>query len=222
MATHPSTDPVRITLAMPGLLAMLGLRQLIEQIPGTEISGTASCRDGLARAMRAQRPDVLLVDPELLAEARVPIALEGTRVLHVSPYPHPRAQATTTGGACGFLSERSALDRVCDALEIITRCAGPNGSRGFCGRCPLSASLRPAPVPALTPRELEVFALISEGLGSTALSQRLQRSVKTIETHRENIKRKLGLGSSMDLVDLARRWSRGESVDDLLPARPMT
>ena len=77
-------------------------------------------------------------------------------------------------------------------------------------------------MPALTPRELEVFALLREGLGSTALSQRLQRSVKTIETHRENIKRKLGLGSSMDLVDLARRWSRGESVDDLLPARPMT
>src|SRR5690606_17173598 len=150
MHTHQSSAPVRITLALPGLLAMLGLRQLIEQIPGTQVSGTASCRDSLARAMRTQRPDVLLVDPELLADVRMPIDLAGTRVMHVSPHPHPRSQAAETSSVCGFLSERSTLERVCDALEIITRCAGPNGSRGRCSRCPLSQSLRPAPLPALT------------------------------------------------------------------------
>ena len=218
MSTHRSTGPVRIAIALPGLLATLGLRHLIERIAGAEVCGTASCRDGLARVLREQRPDVLVVDPGLLPVTDPPVPLSGTRVLHISPYPHLRP-GPRSDSACGFVSERGELERVYAALEIITRCTVSNGHRGDCTACPLSDSLQSAPLPVLSARELEVFALISQGLGTTAISRRLGPSIKTIETHRENIKRKLGLGSAMDLVDLARRWSRGESIDDAFPGR---
>jgi len=205
-------------LALPGLLAMLGLRQLIERIPGAEVASTVSTRDALLRVPRQQRPDVLVADPGLLAEEVSPGMLVGIRVLHISPHPH--ARPATRNHACGFVSERSDLERVCEALEIITDCTVAHGQRGDCVSCPLSKSLKPAPLPVLTRRESEVFALISRGKGPTAIGQELGLSIKTIETHRENIKRKLGLSCSMDLVDLARRWSRGESIDDAFPARP--
>ncbi|WP_028917784.1 response regulator transcription factor [Pseudoxanthomonas sp. J35] len=119
--------------------------------------------------LREQRPDVLVVDPGLLSEAVPPAALVGIRVLHISPHPH--ARPATGSSACGFVSERSDLERVCEALEIITGRTVAHGQRGDCQACPLSKSLKPAPLPVLTRRESEVFALISRGKGPTAIGQ---------------------------------------------------
>lgn len=63
-------------------------------------------------------------------------------------------------------------------------------------------------VDALSPRELEVFQLIGQGLGTSQIAAKLARSVKTIEAHRATIKQKLGLKSGIELTQFAARWAR--------------
>ena len=58
----------------------------------------------------------------------------------------------------------------------------------------------------LSDRELHVFQLIGSGLGTKKIAHALNLSVKTIETHRENIKRKLGLNSGQQLVERATQY----------------
>ena len=60
-----------------------------------------------------------------------------------------------------------------------------------------------APTGQLTPSEFEVLHLIGLGLGTSQISQQLNRSVKTIESHRANIKRKLDLKSGNELIHYA-------------------
>jgi DNA-binding NarL/FixJ family response regulator len=59
----------------------------------------------------------------------------------------------------------------------------------------------------LTDRELEVFELIGRGLSTAAIADRLQVSVKTVETYRSNIKTKLDLKDATDLIRFAATWT---------------
>ena len=63
-----------------------------------------------------------------------------------------------------------------------------------------------SPVSRLSDRELEVFEAIGHGRSTSAIAESLKLSVKTVETHRENIKRKLGLASSGELMQRAWLW----------------
>ena len=64
----------------------------------------------------------------------------------------------------------------------------------------------------LTARELEVLELIGNGLGSREIAEKLHLSIKTIESHREHIKTKLGLTRAPELVSYAFNWVRGEEA----------
>jgi len=65
-------------------------------------------------------------------------------------------------------------------------------------------------VSSLTDRELEVFEMFGKGLGTREIAQKLHLSVKTVEVHRSNIKRKLGLDTANALVRYAVRWVESE------------
>lgn len=63
----------------------------------------------------------------------------------------------------------------------------------------------------LTDRELEVFHMIGKGLRTRDIAERLNLSVKTVETHKEHIKEKMGLGNATALVQSALQWAQTES-----------
>ena len=63
-----------------------------------------------------------------------------------------------------------------------------------------------SPLAVLSDRELEVFRLIGQGQGTRRIAQRLHLSIKTIESHRQNIKHKLALESGAELVRRATLW----------------
>src|SRR5260370_17871263 len=65
---------------------------------------------------------------------------------------------------------------------------------------------RAARVENLSDREMHVFHLLGSGLGTSKIAHALNLSVKTIETHRENIKHKLGLNSGQPLVERAPKF----------------
>src|SRR5213076_2144431 len=58
----------------------------------------------------------------------------------------------------------------------------------------------------LSDRELQVFRLIGSGLGTSRVAREMQLSVKTIETHRQRIKQKLGLNNGTELNRYAAEW----------------
>ena len=60
----------------------------------------------------------------------------------------------------------------------------------------------------LSDRELQVFQLVGSGLGTRQVADQLHLSTRTVETHRENIKRKLGLPDAASLVSAAEDWLR--------------
>ncbi len=67
-------------------------------------------------------------------------------------------------------------------------------------------------VDTLSDRELDVLRLIGSGFGTRRIAEHLQRSVKTIESHRANIKNKLGLKSAIERVQHAALWVRQQSA----------
>src|SRR5947208_10133168 len=58
----------------------------------------------------------------------------------------------------------------------------------------------------LSDREMHIFQLLGSGLPNRQIAHSLSLSVKTIETHRENIKRKLGVNCSRDLIEVATKY----------------
>ncbi len=68
-----------------------------------------------------------------------------------------------------------------------------------------------SPIERLTNRELEVFRLIGHGQQTRVIAQELNVSIKTVESHRENIKRKLGISNAPQLVQQAVQWVADEA-----------
>jgi len=79
----------------------------------------------------------------------------------------------------------------------------------FSGGRPGAAS---SPVERLTDREFEVFQLIGKGGGTRQIAEHLHLSVKTVEVHRANIKEKLKIKTSTDLVHYAIRWTEAQGT----------
>ena len=66
-------------------------------------------------------------------------------------------------------------------------------------------------VECLSDREFEVFQLIGQGQGTRQIAEHLHLSIKTVEVHRANIKRKLELKNATDLVRYAVRWTEAQN-----------
>jgi DNA-binding NarL/FixJ family response regulator len=67
------------------------------------------------------------------------------------------------------------------------------------------------PLARLSDREFEIFQLIGRAKGTREISQQLHLSVKTVEVHRANIRKKLELRTGADLVQYAIRWAEAQS-----------
>lgn len=120
------------------------------------------------------------------------------------------AERVLRAGARGYIMKQEGGGKILDAIRrvlagqiyvsgkmsalILERVAGqrPKGSR--------------SPIERLSDREFEVFSLLGQGLATREIARRLHLSVKTVEVHRLNIKRKLGLRTATELVRYAVRW----------------
>jgi len=124
------------------------------------------------------------------------------------------AERALRAGANGYLMKKAVKEEMLAAIRDVLRgqiyvsrdlalrafqksLAAPQLNR---------ASWNLATIDNLSDREMHVFQLIGSGLGTKKIAHALNLSVKTIETHRENIKRKLGLNLGQQLVERATRY----------------
>jgi len=196
-----------------------GIAQLINEQPDLRVCGEAEDRASALAVLDRCQPDLAIVDISLKDQSGLELVKDfhsrapDLLILILSMYDEALyAERALRAGARGYIMKREASAKVLDAIRRVLS-GGVYASaaiiEGILDKVSRRAAAgRPAALAALSDRELEVLVLIGQGYGSQQIAQRLHISVKTIETHRANLKLKLKLGSSSDLLQHAIRWAR--------------
>lgn len=206
----------RILIADDHEIVRRGIRALLENHPGWEVCGEAvDGRDAVEKA-RATRPDLVLLDVSmpnlngLDAARQILEIVPQTRVLILTMHESEQiVREVLEVGARGFLLKSDAARDLVSAIQALQRRTTFFTSSvaemvldGFLDR---RGETQKPTKDRLTPREREVVQLLAEGKSSKEVAVVLNLSVKTAETHRTNVMRKLDLHSVADLVRYAVR-----------------
>jgi DNA-binding NarL/FixJ family response regulator len=206
----------RILIADDHEIVRHGVRALIENHPGWQVCGEAvDGRDAVEKA-RTLRPDLVLLDvgmPNLngLDAARQILEIvPQARVLILTMHESEQiVREVLEVGARGFLLKSDAARDLVSAVQALQRrttfftsSVAEMVLNGFLDR---RGDTQKLSKDRLTPREREVVQLLAEGKSSKEVAVVLDLSVKTAETHRTNVMRKLDLHSVADLVRYAVR-----------------
>ena len=199
-----------VFVAIRSELVQLGLREVLRGLEGVELVGTATDPRQAALVLAKVHSNVLLVDDEHFAELDTRL-MGRTRVFLLSAHHHMALSRDACDRLCGMVGIYAPREELIARLRTVVHCSLQHPDGAWCMACPLRNSLVRPPLP-LSEREREVFEHIGCGERPAEIAQQFGLSVKTVETHRENIKRKLGLRSAVELTDAAMRWCRGEDV----------
>lgn len=112
------------------------------------------------------------------------------------------AEPALKAGARGYLMKQVATEDLLGAIRQVLHgeLFVSDRMRSSMLKKMTGGAMSPSPIGTLSPSELEVLHLVGMGLGTSEIAERLSRSVKTIESHKANIKRKLNLDSSSQLA----------------------
>jgi DNA-binding NarL/FixJ family response regulator len=126
------------------------------------------------------------------------------------------AERALRAGANGYIMKQEATDKVLVAIRRIlsggiwvSERMSSLMMQHFVGGGPAPAE---SPVAGLTDRELEVFRLIGDGLGTRQIAETLHISIKTVESYQAHIKEKLSLRNARELVQRAVQWTISEKT----------
>jgi len=217
-ALRTGLNNVRILVADDHDIIRRGLRELLLAKPGWEICGEAKTGKEAVRLAEQLKPDVMVVDismPELngLDAARQILKSDpniGILILTMH-FSDQLVREVIDSGARGYILKSdtdkelvSAVEALANRRTYFTREASEILLNGY-SRRKVVLDFKAAPRNRLTARELEIVHLLAGGKSSKEVAETLKISVKTAETHRANIMRKLELHSVSELVRYAIR-----------------
>lgn len=196
----------------------LGMAELINKEPDLVVCGSEDTAPGAWTAINQKQPDLVILDISLKESNGIDLLESIAReypdlpVLMLSMYDESLyAERALIAGARGYIMKQKAIEQVVSAIHQVLSgdiYASPQIKNKVFNR--LVSARKPGnkfSLDILTNRELEVFRLIGDGLESKEIAQRLNLSIKTIGSHRENIKEKLKLKHYTELVKFAVHWS---------------
>jgi DNA-binding NarL/FixJ family response regulator len=199
-----------------------GLVRLISQHRDLACCGeAANVRETMA-AVAEQKPDLVILDLRLKGEDGLELIkslraqFPDLRILILSQYEAPLyAERALRAGALGYLVKEQAAEEVLSAIRTVLggELYLTRGIAALLLHKIVGSNARTATehLKQLTDRELHVLNLLGMGLSTREIAQELKVSFKTIETHRENIKHKLGLPGAAALIHYATTWARQEA-----------
>ncbi len=212
---------IRILLADDHPLVRAGIRALLEKQPGMEVVGEARNGTEALKLVRNERPDVVLVDlsmPELNGLDVVrQLAREIPKVRCIILTMHADEEhvwQALQAGAAGYLIKGSSLAELELAIKSVSQ-GKPYLSPGVSGPVIKEYVRRTSRdegfTDNLTPRQREVLRLVAEGKNTKQIAFLLNVSVKTIETHRTQLMKRVGANDVAGLVRHALRIGLVES-----------
>jgi DNA-binding NarL/FixJ family response regulator len=194
-----------------------GLTALIESDPGLSVHAAVGTGAAALSSLRESQPDLAIVDLSLGDEDGLDLIKEMKRrypkipLLVLSVHDEAiYAERAFNAGALGYVAKQQLDETVLSAIRLVL--AGETYmsetlQRRFAERYVRGRTLETAsPVHALSAREFQVFRLIGQGRTTRQIAGTLSRSVKTIESHIEHIKNKLGIQSAAELAQRATLW----------------
>lgn len=197
-----------------------GFRQLIEREDGLAVCGDAGSAEEVFAALDNVSPDMFIVDISLGGRS----GLELVKALRDRGCDQPilvlsihdeglYAERALRAGASGYAMKQSSPDDVVAAIRrvldgevsvseeissrLLRHIVTGETTRGRTG------------IERLSDREIEIFEWIGRGRSTHAIARKIGISVKTVETHRTHIRRKLDLASSAEVLNHAIRWVEG-------------
>jgi DNA-binding NarL/FixJ family response regulator len=209
---------LRILVADDHAVVRQGVRTLIEEEPGWEVCGEAVTGHEAVKKAIQLKPDVVIVDlgmPELNGlevTRQVRSAVPQSEVLVLTMHESEQVvREVLSAGARGYVLKSDAGRDLVAAITSLrqhrpffTSKVATMVLQGYLGRGPRAKPGSPAKG-RLTPRERQIVQLLAEGKSNKEVAAKLGLSVKTAETHRTNVMRKLELRSLSDLVRYAVR-----------------
>ena len=208
---------IRVLIADDHKIMLAGLRSLLEKQTGIEVVAEAENGRKAVQCALDKKPDVVVMDvsmPDLNgieATKQIVENLPDTRVIALSMHSDKRfVMGMLRAGASGYLLKDCASQELANAIVQVA--AGKKYLSPEITGVVIEDSLHPqsqeefsSVAALLSPREREVLQLIAEGWSTKQIASHLYVSVKTIETHRRQIMRKLDLHTIADLTKYAIR-----------------
>ncbi|HTC52383.1 MAG TPA: response regulator transcription factor [Steroidobacteraceae bacterium] len=219
---RPAGDRRRVLIVDDHPIVRHGLKTMIDAEPDLMVCGEAQSDREARAALRVVNPDVMIVDVSLAQGD----GMDLVREVHAQRPQLPMlvlsmhdeaiyAERLLAAGARGYIMKEAAYDQLLVALrrvlgggvylsDAMSRRLGRDGD---------AADDLADPVGRLSNRELQVLSLIGRGLSSRQAAESLNVSVKTVESHRQSLKRKLNLATNAQLLQYALKWYASRSRD---------
>lgn len=197
--------PIRIALVDDHSLVRDGVRALLSARPQFEVVGEAENAAQGLKLCEEVKPDILLVDIGLqdmngleltqLIRSRCPTI----KILILSMYDNQEYVATSIrAGASGYVLKNAPSREIVAAIEAIA-----TGGTFYSAEVTLKLVSKKTEENELTPREVQVLVGLAKGLDNKTIARDLAISVRTVETHRLSIRRKLKVDKPAGLVKYA-------------------
>jgi DNA-binding NarL/FixJ family response regulator len=204
---------IRIFLVDDHEMVRDGLRLLVNSQPDMRVVGEAGDGRTALQRITPDSVDVAVLDLTMpgmsgLSTAQALKGMEQVSVIALTRHDDDAyVQELTAAGAAGFVLKQSPSAELLSAIRIVA-----SGGRHLDPRLPGSNeprdSRRRATTPPVTQRELEVLRLTALGHSNKEMASQLNISIKTVEVHKANAMRKLGLRGRSDVVRYAviKEW----------------
>jgi DNA-binding NarL/FixJ family response regulator len=197
---------IRLAIAEDHTIVRWALREALGKADDIEVCGEAGTAAETLDMIRRERPDVLLLDISLPDRSGFDVLTEMRSVetaplvvvltWHTEPSYAARAIAA---GAHGYVNKSVDPDTLLNAIRAVSRGEQviPPGVEQ------LLASGDGHPASALTAREQQVMEMLARGMTNREIAEHLEISIKTVDTHRGHVLKKLGLRNNSELTRFA-------------------
>ena len=205
LAEPPILPVIRLLLVDDHPLVRDGLRARLEVVPGFEVVGEAGNAAEAQAQMAALRPSLVLMDVGMkdvngIELTAMLLASEpALQVLMLSMYDNPEyVQRAMQAGARGYVLKDAPASEIIAAIEAVAA-----GGTFLSPAVSRRLFRNQAPRPLLSSRESEILSALARGLASKQIAREMDVSVRTVEAHRQSIKRKLSLEGQAELIKYA-------------------
>ncbi len=228
MATKKPSESIipkaRVLLDDDHPIVRQGLTRLINQEIDLMVCGEASTIGDGYETLSALKPDLIVVDLSLEDANGLELIKRSheqfpkLRILVLSMHKESLyAERALRAGARGYIMKQESADKVLFAIRRVLKgeiyLSDSMGSEILQKLTSGGQSRVHSPVGLLSDRELEVFELLGRGGNSRQIADRLNLSIKTVETYREHIKEKLNLRNAAELMQHAFEWVKAEQLN---------